>query len=99
MLLSKCQLVQYVMHFRENKPFRNLGVYTLQEQKLILLKRTEVLSFLFSLQNWQLHGPVEYRVSHGYIYCRGELTTLTDEDLQDTGRTADPSRLYVPVDQ
>jgi hypothetical protein len=85
------------MQLRQNKPFRNLGVYTLRDKTLVLLKRTEALSFLFSFHNWQLHGPVEYRVSHGHIYSRGEPTHLTDEDLQDTGLTANPPRLYVLV--
>ena len=87
------------MHLRQNKPLRNLGVYTLRDKTLILLKRTDALSFLFSVHNWQLHGPVEYRVSHGKIYSRGELTHLTDEDLQDTGLTANPPRLHVFLDE
>ncbi|HKY45255.1 MAG TPA: hypothetical protein VJM50_19335 [Pyrinomonadaceae bacterium] len=57
------------------------------------MKRSEDLSFLFTLQNWSLHGPVEYRVSHGTIYCRGQSTGFTDEDLEDTGMTAKPPSL------
>ena len=76
------------MTLRANKPLRNLGIYLLQGEKLILLKRSEELSFLFSERNWTFRGPVEYRVSHGSIYHRGELTTWTDEDLLDTGITA-----------
>lgn len=87
------------MQFRQNKPLRNLGVYKLRDKPFILLKRSEVLSFLFSLENWQLHGPVEYRVSHGYIYQHGELTHLTDEDLVDTGTTATPPPLSALLDE
>ena len=87
------------MHFRPNRPLRNLGVYKLRDQRLILLKRSDVLSFLFSFENWQLHGPVDYRVSHGYIYSHGELTHLTDEDLSDTGMTANPPRFSVLPDE
>ncbi len=78
------------MKSRYNKPLRNLGVYKLQDKTLILLKRSDVLSFLFTPERWHLHGPVDYRVSHGDIYCHGELTTWTDEDLLDTGVTAIP---------
>jgi hypothetical protein len=81
------------MGLRQNKPLRNLGVYNLCDRTLVLFKRSEELSFLFSLEAWQLHGPVDYPVSHGNIYCRGELTTLSDEDLFDTGITANPPRL------
>ncbi|HEX6718839.1 MAG TPA: hypothetical protein VF088_17160 [Pyrinomonadaceae bacterium] len=78
------------MKFRANKPLRDLGVYTLSNKMLVLLKRSDELSFLFTPERWQFHGPVDYRVSHGGIYCRGELTTFTDEDLIDTGITAKP---------
>ena len=81
------------MTFRSNKPLRNLGIYKLRDKALVLLKQSDVLSFLFSEQNWVLHGAVEYRVSHGNIYHHGELTGLTDEDLFDTGMTAKPPRL------
>ena len=54
-------------------------------ETLILLKRSEELSFLFTEENWQRHGGVNYRVSHGRIYCHGESIGLTDEDLMDTG--------------
>lgn len=76
------------MTLRSNKPLRNLGIYLLQGKKLILLKRTEQLSFLFTERNWIFRGPVEYRISHGDIYRRGELTIWSDEDLLDTGITA-----------
>ena len=56
--------------------------------RIILLKRSEELSFLFSEQNWNLRGPVDYRVSHGDIYFHGEFTPWTDDDLFDTGMTA-----------
>ena len=78
------------MEFRHNKPLRNLGVYKLREQKLILLKRSEILSFLFAPETWKRHGPVDYRVSHGGIYQHGNPTQWTDADLLDTGITADP---------
>jgi hypothetical protein len=81
------------MKLRQNKPLRNLGIYTLRDKTLILLKRSDVLSFLFTEQNWKLHGPVEYRVSHGGIYASGRSTGLTDEDLRDTGMTADAPKL------
>ena len=76
------------MKLRPNKPLRDLGVYTLRNKMLVLLRRSDELSFLFTPERWQFHGPVDYRVSHGSIYCRGELTTFTDEDLIDTGITA-----------
>ena len=75
------------MTLRNNKTLRSLGIYTLRAETLILLKRSEELSFLFSEANWQLHGHVNYRVSHGHIYRHGESTGLTDEDLMDTGNT------------
>ena len=82
---------------RPNKPVRNLGIYKLRDKTLILLKRSEELSFLFSTENWNLHGPVDYRVSHGMIFCHGELTTWTDEDLFDTGMSADPPGYLIAV--
>jgi len=82
------------MNLRANKPLRNLGIYTLLNRTFVLSKRTEELSFLFSFLNWQFHGAVDYRVSHGSIYAHGELTRLTDEDLCDTGLTARPPRLF-----
>ena len=78
------------MKFRSNKPLRDLGIYKLRDKTLILLKRSDVLSFLFTPDGWGRHGPVDYRVSHGQIYCHGELTIMTDEDLVDTGMTANP---------
>lgn len=88
---AKCQSVAVlIMKFRQNKPLRSLGIYKLGDKTLILLKRSEELAFLFSLDNWRLHGPVDYRVSHGAIYHRGERTRLTDEDLVDTGASANP---------
>jgi hypothetical protein len=83
------------MKSRQNKPLRSLGIYKLRDKSLILVKRSEELSFLFSPQNWNLHGPVDYRVSHGNIYCRGQSTGLTDEDLVDTGKTANPTTLSI----
>jgi len=83
------------MALRTNKPLRNLGIYILHDQALILVKRSDVLSFLFSEQYWNFCGPVDYRVSHGDIYCHGVLTTWTDEDLQDTGTTANAPALRV----
>ena len=76
------------MKLRQNKPLRSLGVYKFHEETLVLWKRSEELSFLFTMHNWNFHGPVEYRVSHGNIYCRGESTGFTDEDLEDTGMSA-----------
>ena len=84
---------------RSNKPLRDLGIYTLRDKTLILLKRSEELSFLFTPDRWQRHGPVDYRVSHGQIYRRGELTSLTDEDLLDTGMTAKQPSLLVSLDE
>ncbi len=81
------------MKLRQNKPLRNLGIYTLHDKTLILLKRSEVLAFLFTSHSWDHHGPVEYRVSHGGIYASGHSTGLTDEDLLDTGMTAEPPKL------
>lgn len=83
------------MQFRQNKPLRNFGIYKFRGKNLILLKRSEVLSFLFTPENWKLHGPVDYRVSHGNIYHHGEWTSWTDEDLIDTGATADPSSVDI----
>lgn len=82
-----------LMKLRPNKSFRNCGIYVLHDQTLILLKRSEELSFLFTEQNWNLHGPVDYRISHGGIYSHGQLTKWTDEDLFDTGTTAPPPHL------
>jgi len=76
------------MKLRQNKALRHLGIYTLREKTLILLKRSEALSFLFSPENWAFRGPVDYRISHGNIFRHGRPTKLTDEDLVDTGRTA-----------
>ena len=78
------------MEVRQNKSLRSLGVYTLRDKTLILLKRSEVLSFLFSPDNWNYHGPVDYRISHGGIFYRGQRTGLTDEDLVDTGTSVKP---------
>ena len=83
------------MEFR-NKPLRSLGIYTLRDKTLILLKRSEQLSFLFSEGNWNFRGAVDYRVSHGKIYCHGTSTGLTDEDLVDTGETATEPTHGVP---
>ena len=83
------------MKLRQNKPLRSLGIYNLRDETLILVKRSEELSFLFSPHNWKLHGPVDYRVSHGNIYCCGQYTGLTDEDLVDTGQTANPPTLSI----
>lgn len=76
------------MSLRSNRPLRDHGVYLLNDLELILLKRSENLSFLFSRENWWLHGPVDYRVSHGMIFERGRSTKWTDENLFDTGKTA-----------
>jgi hypothetical protein len=91
--------VQYhELKLRINKPLRNLGVYILHDKTLILLRRSDEISFLFSEHNWHLHGPVDYRVSHGGIYRRGHATVWTDEDLFDTGVTAKPSNGLMPMD-
>jgi hypothetical protein len=88
------------MTLRSNKPLRNLGIYKLQDQAFVVLKRSEELSFLFSERNWTLHGPVDYRVSHGNIYSHGSSTTWTDEHLVDTGMTAkSPSLSSVLIDE
>ena len=76
------------MELRQNKPLRNLGIYKLFGSTLIALKQSEELTFLFSLDNWRLLGPVDYRVSHGRIYRCGHPTGWTDSDLQDTEMTA-----------
>ena len=76
------------MNLRANKPLRDHGIYTLLNRTFILVKRSENLSFLFSPERWQFHGPVDYRVSHGSIYDHGKRTTWTDGDLLDTGGTA-----------
>ena len=83
---------------RSNKPLRDLGIYKLRDKTLILLRRSDVLSFLFTPDGWHRHGPVDYRVSHGQIYRHGELTMLTDEDLFDTGMTAKPPSFSVLLD-
>ena len=84
---------------RANKPLRDLGIYKLGDKTLILVKRSEELSFLFTPQMWDLHGPVDYRVSHGQIYSRGAPTGMTDEDLLDTGMTAKPATLSNLMDR
>jgi len=86
------------MKFRSNKPLRDLGIYKLRDKTLILLKRSEELSFLFTPDRWQRHGPVDFRVSHGNIYHHGAFTGLTDEELLDTGMTAKPPSLTVLLD-
>ena len=80
------------MKFRSNRPLRDRGIYKLLEHMLIASKQSEELTFLFTLENWQLRGPVEYRVSHGKIYKNGYATEWTDNDLTDTELTADPPR-------
>src|SRR5512138_1554679 len=77
-----------IMKLRSNRPLRNFGVYVLHDKTLILLRRSEELSFLFTEQNWNFRGPVDYRVSHGTIFDHGTRTSWTDEDLVDTGMTA-----------
>lgn len=86
------------MILRANKPLRNYGIYTLLEGTFVLLKRSDDLSFLFKTDKWNLHGPVDYRVSHGSIYQHGERTVFTDEDLFDTGKTARPPTLFALID-
>ena len=76
------------MKSRQNRPLRNLGIYLLGDKTLILVKRSEKLSFLFTEENWNFRGPVDFRVSHGNIYNHGEATPWTDEDLVDTGMKA-----------
>ena len=83
------------MNFPENKPLRSLGVYKLRDKTLILFKRSAYLSFLFTPENWDRHGAVDYRVSHGKIYHHGRKTSLVDEDLIDTGATASPPNLFL----
>lgn len=83
------------MKLRPNKALRSRGIYKLGDKTLILLKRSEELSFLFTEENWAFHGPVDYRVSHGGIYRRGQSTGLTDEDLVDTGNTAKPATRFI----
>lgn len=81
------------MKLRPNKPLRTLGIYTLRDETLILVKHSKDVSFLFSQENWNLHGPIDYRISHGVIYRRGQDTGLTDQDLVDTGKTSNlPTR-------
>lgn len=81
------------MELRANKPLRNYGVYLLGDKTLVLFKRSDVLSFLFSERSWAYRGAVDYRVSHGTIYQHGCKTGCTDEDLLDTGMTAKPPTL------
>lgn len=81
------------MRFRQNKPLRTRGIYQLGKKTLILLKRTEELSFLFTQEHWDFRGPVDFRVSYGKIYSRGRMTSMSDEDLVDTGLTASPPNL------
>jgi hypothetical protein len=57
--------VQYVRWYFDNKPLRNLGIYTLHDERLILVKRSEEVAFLFTEQTWFFYGPVDYRVSQG----------------------------------
>lgn len=83
------------MKFQDNKPLRNLGVYKLRHETLIALIRSQKLAFLFSEAHWKLHGPVDYRVSHGGIYHHGVSTGLRDEDLLDTGMTVDAPALSI----
>ena len=84
-----------LMDFPENKPLRSLGVYKLRDATLILFKRSAYLSFLFTPENWNRQGPVDYRVSYGRIYRHGRKTALFDRDLIDTGVTAGPPNLFL----
>jgi hypothetical protein len=72
---------------------RERGVYTLEGLELIAVKRTDEIYFLFTRENWNYRGPVDYRLSHGRIYHRGTLTRWAAADLVDTGRTSPPPRL------
>jgi hypothetical protein len=86
------------MILRPNKPLRNYGIYKLLEGTFVLLKRSDDLSFLFESDRWSFRGPVDYRVSHGSIYKRGQRTDFTDDDLFDTGQTAGPPTLFALID-
>ena len=74
------------------RQLRERGIYTLAGVELVAVKRTEEIFFLFTETSWNLHGPVSYRLSHGHIYERGELTGWDERDLVDTGRTSRPPR-------
>src|SRR4051812_2523860 len=71
------------MELRINRPLRDLGIYVFRDETLILVWQSDEISFLFSNHNWAFYGPVNYRVSHRGIYCHGQRTVWTDEDLSD----------------
>lgn len=71
------------------RQLRERGVYLLNGIEFVAVKRTTEIFFLFSRENWELRGPVDYRLSHGKIFKHGELTTWGPDDLFDTGQTAD----------
>ena len=76
------------------RQLRERGIYTLAGVELVAVKRTEEIYFLFTERNWNFRGPVSYRLSHGNIYERGELTRWDERDLVDTGRTSRPPRAH-----
>jgi hypothetical protein len=67
---------------------RELGIYKLHGLELVAVRRTDEIYFLFTDRNWNFRGPVSFRLSHGRIYERGELTRWDEDDLVDTGRTS-----------
>jgi hypothetical protein len=64
---------------------------------LILSKRSEELSFLFSEYSWRFHGTVGYRVSHGAIYCHGQRTTWIDRGFGRYGSECEDAERVVNV--
>ena len=76
--------------FTPTRVLREGGIYTLSDLELIAKKGTDGLYFLFTWKNWHRLGPVDYRLSHGRIFQRGQMTGWTGADLVDTGRTAGP---------
>jgi hypothetical protein len=76
------------------RELRERGIYKLAGVELVAVRRTEEIYFLFTERNWNFRGPVTYRLSHGHVYKRGELTEWVEEDLVDTGRTSRPPRLH-----
>jgi len=76
------------------RQLRDRGIYTLEGTELIAFKRSDVLYFLFTFENWNYRGPVDFRFSHGLIFNHGTLTRWVGEDLFDTGRTAAEPRIF-----
>ena len=67
---------------------RERGIYTLGGTELVAVGGPDEVTFLFTPHDWDIHGAVNYRLSHGPNFEPGNPTEWIDKDLVDTGRTA-----------